>query len=138
MKLFLDTNLVLDMFLNRDNGEAKTVFHTAANPQGIKTYINDLSILNVYYIVSKYSNKTHALEAVKVLRTHCHLVTINETIIDLASEAMESAFSDFEDAVQFYCAKSVVADFILTRNKKDFSASDIPVLTAAEWLQHAK
>jgi predicted nucleic acid-binding protein len=138
VKLFLDTNLVLDMFLNRDNGEAKTVFHTAATQQGIKTYLNDISLMNAYYILTKYSNKTHALEAVKVLRAHSRLVSTNETIIDLATESMENLFSDFEDAVQFYCAKSVFADFILTRNKKDFTASDITVLSAGEWLHHAK
>jgi len=93
--------------------------------------------MNAYYILSKYSNKTYALDAVRVLRAHCRLVPTNETIIDLATKSMASMFSDFEDAVQFYCAKSVFTDFILTR-KKDFTHSDIPIFTAGEWLKHAQ
>jgi predicted nucleic acid-binding protein len=128
VKLFLDTNILLDMFLERDNGESKNIFTISS----INLYINDITILNVYYILSKYSNKENALEAVKILRKRCHLVLVNETIIDLA---IESDFSDFEDAVQFFCAKSIIADYILTQNKKDFLKSDIPVLASSEWLK---
>jgi hypothetical protein len=116
------------MFLERNNGESKNIFTISS----INLYINDITILNVYYILSKYSNKENALEAVKILRKRCHLVLVNETIIDLA---IESDFSDFEDAVQFFCAKSIIADYILTQNKKDFLKSDIPVLASSVWLK---
>ena len=45
-----------------------------------------------------------------------------------------SQFKDFEDAMQYYTALKAKADFIITRNGKDFTASKIPVMTATEFL----
>ena len=41
---------------------------------------------------------------------------------------------DFEDAVQYYAARQADADYIITRNKKDFSFSEIEVLTSEEYV----
>ncbi len=60
------------------------------------------------------------------------LVSIDKTIIELA---LESTFGDFEDAVQYYCAKKIGADLILTSNAKDFIHSDIKVLTPAAFFE---
>ncbi len=43
-------------------------------------------------------------------------------------------FLDFEDAIQYYCAKSIYADYIITRNTKDFTHSKITVITSDKWL----
>ncbi len=43
-------------------------------------------------------------------------------------------FSDFEDGLQYYSAIENNVDIILTRNKKDFKNSKIPVLTVKEYL----
>ena len=45
-----------------------------------------------------------------------------------------SQFKDFEDAMQYYSALKAKADIIITRNGKDFTASQIPVMTATEYL----
>ena len=45
-----------------------------------------------------------------------------------------SQFNDFEDAMQYYTAVKAKADVIITRNGKDFAASKLPVMTAAEYL----
>jgi len=41
---------------------------------------------------------------------------------------MDEVFMDFEDCLQYLCAKSVNADFIVTRNPKDFVNSTIPAI----------
>jgi predicted nucleic acid-binding protein len=61
----------------------------------------------------------------KILSLH-GLVSIDKTIIEMS---LESVFGDFEDAVQYYCAKKIGADLILTSNEKDFIHSDIKVMT---------
>jgi len=44
-------------------------------------------------------------------------------------ENRDSEFKDFEDGVQYFCARRVEADLIITSNKKDFTHSEIEVLT---------
>ena len=48
-------------------------------------------------------------------------------------DANRSEFKDFEDGVQYFCAKKVDTDLIITRNKKDFKMSDIEVLSPVEF-----
>ena len=47
--------------------------------------------------------------------------------------ANSSKFKDFEDGVQYFCAKEIKADLIISNNKKDFKLSDINVLTPKEF-----
>jgi predicted nucleic acid-binding protein len=60
------------------------------------------------------------------------IVNLDDKIIELALSNDE--FSDFEDGLQYYSALENNVDIILTRNKKDFKNSKIPVLTAKEYL----
>ena len=48
--------------------------------------------------------------------------------------ALSSGFTDFEDALQYCSAQTVDADCIVTRNKKDFSASEILVYDLDEFM----
>lgn len=48
--------------------------------------------------------------------------------------ALQSGIKDFEDATQIFCAYAGKADIIITRNKKDFAESSIPVKTPFEFL----
>jgi hypothetical protein len=60
------------------------------------------------------------------------VLPVNDKIIDLS---LVSGFKDFEDAIQYYTAIENDMDLILTRNKKDFKNSILPVLTAREYLR---
>ncbi|MFW6307869.1 MAG: type II toxin-antitoxin system VapC family toxin [Campylobacterales bacterium] len=132
MNLFLDKNVLIDMFLERDCGEAKEIFESIIRDETINAYISDITVINTYYIISKYSTKANAIGAVKLMRKHCGLSVAREDVIDMA---MESQFEDFEDGVQYFCAKSVSSDYIITNNKDDFIKSDIKVYTPKEWVK---
>jgi len=131
MNLFLDTNVLLDMFLDRDNGSSCILFKKVIRENSYTAFINDITVINMHYIISKYSTKENALNSVKILRKNCELVMINENIID---SAISSDFLDFEDAIQYYCAKQVSSDYIITRNIKDFVHSKIKVINSDNWL----
>jgi len=49
--------------------------------------------------------------------------------------ALASDFRDFADGLQYFVAMDNEADVIITRNKKDFNSSKIPVMTAGEYLK---
>ena len=59
------------------------------------------------------------------------VTTIGEKEID---DALASAFDDYEDALQYYSALNKKVDVIVTRNKKDFAHSKLPVLSPDEFL----
>ena len=44
-------------------------------------------------------------------------------------------FIDFEDRLQVECAGAINADYIVTRNTTDFSASPIPAILPEDWLK---
>jgi len=60
------------------------------------------------------------------------IIEVNESIID---SALNSTFTDFEDAIQYYAAMSANIDLIITRNIEDYKQASIPVLTAEQFLK---
>jgi predicted nucleic acid-binding protein len=77
----------------------------------------------------------HGSEGVRNLlsnfRQLAHVAAVDERTVD---DSLASQFKDFEDAMQYYTALRAKADFIITRNGKDFKASRLPVMTATEYL----
>ena len=66
----------------------------------------------------------------KAIRREHHLVSVDNDIID---STLDSEFKDFEDGVQYFCARRVEADLIITDNKRDFKTSTIQVMSAKEF-----
>lgn len=61
----------------------------------------------------------------------CELANVDRNVV---TQALSSEFLDFEDAMQYFSAKEWGADMIITRNKKDFKNSHIPVYEPMEYL----
>ncbi|OXG07768.1 putative nucleic acid-binding protein [Flavobacterium araucananum] len=132
MNLFLDTNVLIDLIDKREpffNDIA--VIATMAENKELKLAASSLSFVNIVYVVSKSVEEKTVLEALKKLRIICDVSTIDEIVID---KSLISKFDDFEDAVQYFSALHHKCEFIITRNKKDFKNSEIPVLTPSEFL----
>lgn len=132
MNLFLDTNVLIDLIDKREpffNDIA--VIATMAENKELKLAASSLSFVNIVYVVSKSVEEKTVLEALKKLRIICDVSTIDEIVID---KSLISKFDDFEDAVQYFSALHLKCEFIITRNKKDFKNSEIPVLTPSEFL----
>lgn len=66
------------------------------------------------------------------MKSIIQIIAIEDKTVELA---LDSNFTDFEDAIQYHTAKSKDVGFIITRNKKDYKKSRIPVCTAEEYLQ---
>jgi predicted nucleic acid-binding protein len=136
MKLFLDANVVLDLILKRQpffDNIAKII--TVAENKNHKLCISSVTFVNVNYIACKFADKKNVLESLKMLRIVCDVLSVSETEID---NALYSRFSDFEDAVQHYCALKYNCNYIITRDLKDFKNSEIPVMTPTEFLVSIK
>lgn len=62
------------------------------------------------------------------------LVNVAEVDAWTVDRALKLRAKDFEDALQYYSALKINADYIITRNKKDFLFSDVAVFTPKEFL----
>ena len=132
MKLFLDANVVLDLILKRQPFfENIAQIITVSENKNLKLCISSVTFVNVNYIACKFVDKKNVLESLKKLRIVFDVLSVSEIEID---KALYSKFSDFEDAVQHYCALKYNCNYIITRDLKDFKNSEIPVMTPTEFL----
>lgn len=131
LKIFIDTNIYMNSIENRDNGISKSVL-VFLQQTDVELYLNDLSIINIHYLTRKSTQKDEIKKRLKTILEEQNIVSIDRFIIE---ESLDSNFKDFEDGVQYFCAKRAGADLIISDNKTDFIHSDIRVMTAKEFAQ---
>lgn len=132
-RLLIDTNIVIDLLSKRDEfyDEAADLFSRADKKQ-LKLSISSLTFANTNYILSKLKSAKEAREILRKFKVLVELLSLDDKITELALS--DDDFPDFEDGLQYYSAIENQIDIIITRNKKDFKNSKIPVLTAKEFL----
>jgi len=130
--IFLDSDILLDATLKRPEFilPALNILNLIQNKQ-IKAVTSSIVFINVHYFLDRY-DKVNKFTLLKKLRGILSIIDVGEEIIDLV---LKSGIDDFEDAVQYFTAKSAGADIIITRNTKDYKESTIPVLTAEQFLR---
>lgn len=135
-KLFIDTNIVIDLLAKRPNfyAEAAALF-SLSDKQHLMLFTSSLTFANTHYIVSKQTSTRQTKEVLRKFKILVETLSLDDKIIDLALS--DDYFRDFEDGLQYFTAIENQADAIITRNKKDFKHSKIPVLTAKEFLSNA-
>lgn len=131
-KIFLDTNIILDLLEKRDGfyPEAQRLF-TLADKKQVSLSVSALTIANLHYLLYKQW-KTEAHNILSKFKLLVNVLPMDDKILNLA---LHSDFPDFEDAIQYYTAVENGIKLIISRNKKDFKNSKLPVLTAVEYLR---
>ena len=136
MRLYLDTNVILDLILNRspffdDIARIITLYEMGE----CELFTSSVSIVNCNYILGKNIDRKQVIDNLKILRSFCSILTVSELEID---KSLNSNFKDFEDAVQYFTCIKNDCNFIITRDIKDFKNSEIPAITPAEFLASMK
>jgi len=131
-KLLIDTNIIIDLLAKRESfyQEAQELF-TLADEKYISLFISALTFANTYYIISRDLNADEARKIMMKFKTLVKILPLENKVLELA---LSSDFSDFEDGIQYYTALNNKLEIIITRNKKDFKKSKLPVFTAREYL----
>lgn len=130
-KIFVDANVLLDIALERGafQQEALLLFHLRDLGR-VQIYASALSLSIVAYFSKKNKKDAHSV-ILKFLKW-VNIIALEKRHFQ---NALTSGIRDFEDALQYYAAEEVMGiDAIITRNKKDFSPSLIPVFTPGEFL----
>jgi predicted nucleic acid-binding protein len=132
MRALLDTNVVLDLLLEREpwRAEAEAIADAGANGR-LQAHACASSITDIFYISRKLVG---ADKARRIVRNCLDLLQIVSVTRDLLDSAERSRGSDFEDNLQMACAVEARLEAIVTRNPNDFADSPVPVLTPAELL----
>ncbi|GHU84799.1 twitching motility protein PilT [Spirochaetia bacterium] len=128
MKLFFDTNIIVDLVSKRPGYEASFKVFEVTNTG----YVSTISITDVMYILRKYNEQNKVSDALQKLIS---ILTVAVVTQDDLMYGFSGAMNDFEDAVQSSCADRVGVDYIVTRNTKDFTASPVPAITPDEFLE---
>jgi len=131
-KLFIDTNIMLDLLGERIpfyNSIAKIA--TLADKSQVTLVASALSYATVSYFLTKFENTEKAKDKLRKFKIISEICDLDEVIIE---KGLNSNFSDFEDSLQYFSALKSNCSILVTRNGKDFKESQIPVMTADEYL----
>lgn len=133
MKIFLDTNILIDFLADRPpfTTEAIEIFRRAEKGE-IKLYTSTHSIATTHYILKKIVNEKHLRFLLSEISEMVIVLDITNSIL---KKALKSAHRDFEDAVQIACAESLDdINYIISRKLKDFTTSAIPAISVQDLL----
>ena len=133
MRLFIDTNVLMDLVAYRLPFAYDAIRIFQLKGKGIQLFVSDLTYANAVYVGRKILSSDRLYDTLVELRSYVNISEIGEKAVD---EALQLRKEDFEDVLQYFSAKQANADCIITRNKKDFTFSDIPVYTPAEFMEN--
>lgn len=129
MKIFIDTNIFLDLILKRDDFEKALLIFNAIERRVIDGTIADITILNIDYIAKKQVKDIR--DFLKHINQRFQIVGAdNESI----SEALNIDNNDLEDNVQYILTKKHKCEIIVS-NDKTFYSKNIPVISSAEFVE---
>ena len=134
MRVLVDTNIILDDFLEREPFvEDAAALMEAIESERIVGYVTATTLTNIFYIARRQTRSIdlarQAVSETLALMEVCH---VNRDILEAA---FASNLRDFEDAVQLACAMASRLDAIITRNAQDFAGATLPILSTRELLE---
>jgi predicted nucleic acid-binding protein len=132
MRAYVDTNILVDLVLSRQEflPDAQRVFAIGYAGEA-QLVVSALSFVNTVYLGRKY--KFPMDDVLSKLRMIADFVDVADLSGQNVVDMLNSGWRDYEDATQHRSAIDEQADCIVTRNKKDFKASTLPVLTPLEF-----
>ncbi len=132
MKVLVDTNVILDLFLNRQPfvNDAAAIWQANANRQ-IEAFVCAVTVTTIFYISKKAADLTVARKNVQLLLSSIGIAGVD---FDVLTKAEALPLIDFEDAVQVASAQSQGLDAIITRDLKDYKNSPLAVYSPSDFL----
>ncbi|MBQ9442304.1 MAG: PIN domain-containing protein [Selenomonadaceae bacterium] len=133
MVLLIDANVILDyLMVRRPQYDYVLRLINFCQKSDVKMFAAFHSVSIIWYTL----RKEYKSERRKLLSDMTEIFTVTSASHEEVVNAIKNeSFPDFEDCLQEKCALNIGADFIVTNNIKDFSASQIPAVTPAEILE---
>lgn len=133
MRVLIDTNVLLDVLDNREKYfDGSYAVWELCFDKKVRGYISALSIPNIVYIMRRELDPPKIENLILNLTDYFSAVNLKMSDTYIAAGMR---FRDFEDAIQMTVAQRIGADFIVTRNIRDFADSKVPALKPEELLE---
>ena len=130
MKILFDTNIILDVLLDREPfSDLAVKLVSKVEKKEIKGFLGATTITTIYYLAAKVAGKKKADRQISNLLSIFQIAPVNKSVLE---EAIKSKFKDFEDAVLHEAAKQVEVQGIVTRNGKDFKKATLSIYSPEE------
>ena len=133
MRVLIDTNIILDFFLEREpfRTDAEALFQAIQSKQ-VRGYVTATTVTDIFYIARRQTRSIErARQAVSETLAVMQICLVNRPILE---QAFASPLTDFEDAVQLACAIANNLDAIITRDTEGFAGAILPILSVGELL----
>ncbi len=130
-KFFVDTNIIVDLVADRKpfSKFAIDLFDKAEKGK-VLLFTSSHSVATTHYILKKYVAEKELRSIILNLLDYLSIIAVDENVL---KRGLRSKHKDFEDSIQIICAASISSlDYIITRNKKDFAGSEVPVFAPDE------
>ena len=132
MVLLIDANVLLDIIMKRlEFIKDSSVIWKLCETGKVKGYISSLTIASIVDIMQKEMDSQKIEEVLSMLSM---IFEFTDLCVSDIQQAARIQWNDYEDAIQSATAQRIHADFIITRNIKDFAKSKILAFTPAELL----
>lgn len=134
MVVLIDTNVLLDFLLGREPyfSDADRIIKLCADRE-IQGFMAAHSVPNMFYILRKVMSVEARRE---VLLNLCDILAIEDIdSVKVVAALKNCAFTDLEDCLRSGCAGKIKADYIVTRNIKDFENSEVPAVLPEVFLR---
>ncbi len=130
MKLLIDTNVVLDVILNRTPWSADAArLLVAVERDQVAGYVAGHTITTVHYVVARATDRQTATTAVSDLLRLLPVVALGTPDFN---HALVLGLTDYEDAVQAAASLKIGADYLVTRNPRDYRGAPVKTRSAGE------
>ncbi len=132
LNIFIDLNVVLDVLQERAEFYENSARLLACAETGLfQGWLSAHSVTTLFYMITKDKSSAQARTTLTSLLQFLKIAPVDQTTIE---QALNLPYRDFEDAVQMVAALQVKADYLVTRNRRDFQPAPIPVKEPAELL----
>ena len=133
MNILFDTNVILDVMFDRAPfSEPASQLMSLVERGDISGMICATTVTTIYYLSTKVLGGKKARNNIKHLMTLFEIASVNRIVIE---DALQSTFSDFEDAVIYHAAQHAGAEAIVTRDPKGFKQAKLSVYGPNEMLK---
>ena len=131
MKVFLDTNILIDFIARRDGfyEYAANIINLGIRGE-VKLYATPMSFATCIFIARKMLGYDGVVKAMQILSNYIEITTMDSA---QCHHALFSKMPDFEDMLQFESAYATGCELIITRNKKHFPQDAIQLLEPSEF-----
>ena len=131
MRVFLDTNVILDLIQRRVGYDDAALIMQKSENGEYSLYTSSLSMVNIAYILRKYYRGESLYHLLEELGDIIGVITVSS---EAYYKALQSRALDFEDAIQLFSAIGSDMDCIVTRNAQDFIFDKLPIYTPFDFL----